>query len=53
MPLSDVNIPAQIPGLAIATMPSVDRENSRDSERRLLRHQHSGSVDYGKAVIPM
>ncbi|TAQ86229.1 hypothetical protein B7494_g5441 [Chlorociboria aeruginascens] len=33
-------------------MPSIERENSRESERRLI-HQHSASSDNGRAIVPM
>ncbi|ROT43367.1 hypothetical protein SODALDRAFT_269054 [Sodiomyces alkalinus F11] len=33
-------------------MPAVERDGSRDGERR-LRHQHSSSSDHSRALIPM
>jgi hypothetical protein len=51
--LLNVNIPTGIPILAIATMPSTDRDISRDSAERRLMHQHSLSLDFGKAIVPM
>lgn len=48
----DVNILSDNSRLAIVTMPLNEMDSSRENERR-LRHQNSGSIDFGKAMIPM
>ena len=47
-----VNILSDNSRLAIVTMPLNEMDSSRENERR-LRHQNSGSIDFGKAMIPM